>query len=78
MHCISAQGSPFSLLGARILLCILTSLFDPSGGLCREAVEAEYNKNKELGERIGCWKGGVLVEDDDGSVRKALQDLEQQ
>lgn len=44
---------------------------------CREAVEAEYNKNKDLGERIGCWKGGVLVEDDDGSVRKALQDLEE-
>ncbi|CAL8462744.1 g2277 [Coccomyxa elongata] len=43
----------------------------------REAVEAEYSKNKELGERIGCWKGGVLVEDDDGSVRKALQDLGQ-
>lgn len=45
---------------------------------CREAVEAEYAKNKELGERIGCWKGGVLVEDDDGSVRKALQGLEGQ
>lgn len=40
-------------------------------------MEAEYNKNKDLGEQIGCWKGGVLVEDDDGSVRKALQELEE-
>jgi hypothetical protein len=39
----------------------------------RQAVEAEYAANKALGERLGCWKGGVLVEDDAGSVRAALQ-----
>jgi hypothetical protein len=41
----------------------------------REAVEAEFQKNKEVGEVTGCWKSGVLVEDDNGSVRKALEGL---
>ncbi len=44
-------------------------------------VDAEYAKNKAIGEAIGCWKGGVLVEDDAGSVRKyfeAQQQLQQQ
>ena len=45
--------------------------------LCRSAVDAEFRKNKELGERLGCWKGSYLVEDDGGSVRKALQELQQ-
>ena len=39
---------------------------------CRAEVDEELRKNRELGEAIGCWKGGVLVEDDAGSVRKAL------
>jgi len=38
----------------------------------RAAVDAEYAANKALGERLGCWKGGALVEDDAGSVRAAL------
>jgi len=38
----------------------------------REAVDAEFAKNKELGEATGCWKGGVLVEDDAGSVAAEL------
>jgi hypothetical protein len=38
----------------------------------REAVEREFAKNKELGERLGCWKGGILVEDSQGSVAAAL------
>ncbi len=58
-------------------ITIATGGSHANGVVCREAVEAEYTKNKELGERIGCWKGGVLVEDDDGNVRKALQDLGQ-
>lgn len=40
-------------------------------------MEAEFRKNKELGERLGCWKGSYMVEDDEGSVRKALQELQQ-
>lgn len=39
----------------------------------RSAVDKEFEKNKKLGERLGCWKGSYLVEDDAGSVRKALQ-----
>lgn len=31
--------------------------------------------NREIGERTGCWKSGVLVEDDNGSVQKALDEL---
>jgi hypothetical protein len=41
----------------------------------RRAVEAEYAKHKRIGEATGCWKGGVLVEDDSGSVRKYLEQL---
>ena len=40
-------------------------------------MDAEFRKNKELGERLGCWKGSYLVEDDGSSVRKALQELQQ-
>ena len=41
----------------------------------RVAIEQQYQKNKEIGETTGCWKSGVLVEDDNGSVRKALEGL---
>lgn len=41
----------------------------------RAAVDAEREKHRELGERLGCWKGGVLVEDDRGSVAKALAEM---
>lgn len=35
-------------------------------------MDEECRRNRELGEAIGCWRGGYLVEDDAGSVRKAL------
>lgn len=35
-------------------------------------MDAEYAANRALGERLGCWKAGVLVEDGAGSVKKAL------
>jgi hypothetical protein len=38
----------------------------------RAAVDAEHARNRALGEQTGCWKSGVLVEDDNGSVAKAL------
>jgi len=38
----------------------------------RAAVAAEREKHRELGERLGCWKAGVLVEDNQGSAAKAL------
>lgn len=37
------------------------------------AVEAEYAKNKAIGEATGCWKSGTLVEDDHGSVAKYME-----
>lgn len=35
-----------------------------------------YEKNKELGLKLGAWKGGQLVADDDGEVEKALASAE--
>ena len=40
---------------------------------CRTAVEAEFVRNKRIGDATGCWKAGMLVEDDNGSVKKALE-----
>jgi hypothetical protein len=40
----------------------------------RGAVEAEYARNKRIGDRTGCWKAGVLVEDDHGTVARALEE----
>eukprot|EP00842_Homolaphlyctis_polyrhiza_P000706 jgi/Hompol1/1636/HPOL_005679-RA len=33
---------------------------------------AEYERNKAIGLRFGCWKGSVLVYDDQGEVLKAI------
>lgn len=44
----------------------------------RAAVDAEREKHKAIGERLGCWKAGVLVENDSGDVAKALAEAEQQ
>ncbi|KAJ3295231.1 hypothetical protein HK104_002892 [Borealophlyctis nickersoniae] len=38
-----------------------------------EDIKAEYERNKEIGMRLGAWKAGVLVYDDDGKVLEALQ-----
>ena len=42
----------------------------------KEAIDAEYTSNKELGVKTGCWKAGVVVEDDHGSFALALKNLE--
>ena len=41
----------------------------------RAAVDAQRELNKAIGEKTGCWKAGVLVENDAGSVAKALAEL---
>ena len=46
-----------------------------SGNFTREAVDAERAVNKAIGDGTGCWKAGVLVEDDAGSVKKALNEV---
>lgn len=38
----------------------------------RAAVDAEREKHKTIGEKTGCWKAGVLVENDAGAVAVAL------
>ncbi|KAJ2775962.1 hypothetical protein IWQ57_000119 [Coemansia nantahalensis] len=38
------------------------------------AVQREYERNKEIGLRLGAWKGGALVYDDDGRVLKAIEE----
>lgn len=50
--------------------------FPESAKVHRTAVEEEFRKNRLVGERTGCWKGGVLVEDDSGSVKRALEQLQ--
>ena len=62
-------------LSLNLLLLFKSSSANLSPFNCRDAVEAEFQKNKELGEATGCWKSGMLVEDDNGSVRKALEGL---
>ena len=39
----------------------------------QEEVEEEREKNRDLGKRLGCWKGGMLVEDDEGTVAMELE-----
>jgi hypothetical protein len=38
-----------------------------------EDIERERLRNKEIGELTGMWKGGLLVNDDQGVVKKLLQ-----
>lgn len=38
----------------------------------KEEIKKEHEKNRALGEKLGCWKSGYLVEDDHGSVATAL------
>lgn len=35
-------------------------------------VAVEYKRNKEIGNKLGHWKGGVLINDDQGIVKKTL------
>src|SRR4051794_26707219 len=38
-------------------------------------VTKEYEKNKALGIKFDCWKGGVLVNDTEGRVLQALSEV---
>ena len=42
----------------------------------KDEIDAEFSKNKELGERLGCWKAGMLVDNDEGEVALALKEIE--
>ena len=39
----------------------------------KEEVQAEYQRNKAIGEATGCWKGGILVENDHGHAMAAIR-----
>ncbi|GFR52356.1 hypothetical protein Agub_g14900 [Astrephomene gubernaculifera] len=39
----------------------------------KEKVEQEYARNKAIGEATGCWKGGMLVDDTNGTLRKYFE-----
>ena len=43
----------------------------------KDQIQREYNKNKEIGTQLGCWKGGVLVNDEGGAVAEALKKWEE-
>ncbi|KAJ2664060.1 hypothetical protein IWW48_001072 [Coemansia sp. RSA 1200] len=42
-----------------------------------DAVKREYERNKDIGLRLGTWKGGALVYDDDGHVLRAIEESNQ-
>ena len=82
---VSRAGKQISCICQRRLLTgiskvdtLLCNITHKASAGDRSAVEAEFKKNKALGESIGCWRGGVLVEDDAGSVRRALAAQEEQ
>ncbi|PNH06432.1 hypothetical protein TSOC_007217 [Tetrabaena socialis] len=41
-------------------------------------VEEVYERNKAIGAATGCWKGGILVEDDDGTLKKFMEQQQHQ
>jgi len=42
----------------------------------REEVAKEFAKNRALGEKLSCWKAGMLVDNDQGDVAAALKEME--
>lgn len=38
-------------------------------------IEFEYQRNKYIGTKLNHWKGGVLVNDEEGQVKKMLSTL---
>eukprot|EP00029_Vermamoeba_vermiformis_P004029 TRINITY_DN14559_c0_g1_i1.p1 TRINITY_DN14559_c0_g1~~TRINITY_DN14559_c0_g1_i1.p1 ORF type:complete len:250 (+),score=65.75 TRINITY_DN14559_c0_g1_i1:174-923(+) len=39
----------------------------------KEDIEMEFERNKEIGTMLAHWKGGMLINDDQGRVKKLLQ-----
>ena len=44
--------------------------------LVKEQLDAVYAKNKALGEETGCWKSGVLVDNDKGVLKAHFLQLQ--
>ena len=43
----------------------------------KDEVIAEYERNKAIGLATGCWKGGILVENDHGDAMKAIRERDE-
>ncbi|QDZ24136.1 hypothetical protein A3770_12p66540 [Chloropicon primus] len=41
----------------------------------RNQIEEAFKKNKKLGSSLGCWKAGMLVDNDNKDVEKALEKM---
>lgn len=44
----------------------------------RAQVEAQFAANKKLGADTGCWKNGMLVDDDKGTLAAHFKRLDEQ
>lgn len=41
----------------------------------KEQIEKEHDRNKEIGLKTGAWKGGLLIKDDTGLVKRICLEL---
>jgi hypothetical protein len=41
----------------------------------KEQIEKEHDRNKEIGLMTGAWKGGLLIKDDTGLVKRICLEL---
>jgi hypothetical protein len=46
--------------------------------LAKAKVQDEYEKNKALGAATGCWKNGMLVDDNNGTLHARFSEQQQQ
>jgi hypothetical protein len=60
------------LLGCQNLSCYYGRRFS------RAEVQAEFEKNRQLGAATGCWKNGMLVDDDQGTLKAHFAAKQQQ
>ena len=69
------HGKYFPITTFRRLIHIrLTFLLFQSGWIGNKAdVLAEYERNKQIGLATGCWKGGILVENDHKHAEAAIK-----
>ncbi|KAI9228513.1 MAG: hypothetical protein DHS80DRAFT_15457 [Piptocephalis tieghemiana] len=44
----------------------------------KEAIEAEYDRNRRIGLELGGWKGQMLVLDEEGRVAEAIKEGDEQ
>eukprot|EP00775_Hariotina_reticulata_P005357 gene5357-5593_t len=65
------------LKAAKLLGCQNLSRYNGQQ-LAKAKVQDEYNKNKSLGAETGCWKNGMLVDDNNGTLQLHFSAQQQQ